>query len=134
MIKGPQIEDLPDDFWYITAISKPQIRSLVQQDVIQYELFDSTVTEVEKDGVRYVLRRNPVRQAQIRENRESRFEALREFVDERNDYLKEHLRVCPETALKNTNKLIEKLRLEKWVKVRIDGRNIILTRDEDALE
>ncbi len=134
MIKGPQIEDLPDDFWYITAISKPQIRSMVQKDVIQYELFDSTVTEVEKDGVRYVLRRNPIRQAQIRENRASKFEALQEFVNKRNDYLKEHLRARPETALKNTNKRIEKLKLEKWVEARIEGRNIILTKNEGALE
>ena len=134
MIKGPQIEDLPDDFWYITAISKPQIRSMVQQDVIQYELFDSTVAEVEKDGVRYVLRRNPVRQAQIRENRESKFETLQEFVNKRNDYLNEHLRARPETALKHTIKRIEKLKLEKWVEVRIEERNIILTKNEGALE
>ena len=40
MIRGPQIDELPKDFCYITAISKPQIESLVVEGVFQMSLFD----------------------------------------------------------------------------------------------
>ena len=47
MIKGPQIKDLgQENFHYITAISKPQIESLLQQNVFAMELFDNNLSEV----------------------------------------------------------------------------------------
>ncbi|MGQ3686023.1 MAG: IS1634 family transposase, partial [Candidatus Loosdrechtia sp.] len=49
MIKNAQIKELPEGFHSITAITKPQIKSLVTQWVIQRELFDKEVCEV-KDG------------------------------------------------------------------------------------
>lgn len=65
MLKGPQIEALPEDFRYITAITKPQIRKMLSQGVLQYELFTQFVCEVEFEGIRYILRRNPIRAEQI---------------------------------------------------------------------
>ncbi len=40
MIKSPQIEQLGEGLHYITAITKPQIESLLRAGVIQMELFD----------------------------------------------------------------------------------------------
>ena len=43
MIKSAQIEDLESvDFHFITAITKPQIRSLIKKGVFQLELFDGS--------------------------------------------------------------------------------------------
>src|SRR2546422_6108714 len=65
MIKSGQIEDLAQaGFHYITAITKPQIHTLIEARLIQMELFTAEVCEVQQDGVRYVLRRNPIRAAQ----------------------------------------------------------------------
>ena len=62
MIKGPQIQELDKHgFHYITAITKPQIRVLLQADVLQMSLFDQYLAEVFDAKVRYVLRRNPRR-------------------------------------------------------------------------
>src|SRR6266566_3519276 len=63
MIKGQQIEDLVQyGFHYITAITKPQIDKLLRQGTFQMDLFDQELAEVLADeGIRYVLRRNPVR-------------------------------------------------------------------------
>ena len=66
MIKGPQIELLKaeaGEFHDITAITKPQIESLLTQGPVQLELFDERLTEVTDNdtNVRYVLRRNPQR-------------------------------------------------------------------------
>ncbi|MSO21709.1 MAG: hypothetical protein EXQ58_00335 [Acidobacteria bacterium] len=62
LIKSGQVEDLSQaGFHYITAITKPQIDTLIQARLIQLELFAAEVCEVEREGVRYVLRRNPLR-------------------------------------------------------------------------
>jgi len=62
MIKSGQIEELAKaGFHYITAITKPQIDTLLSGGVLQLALFDDSLCEVEQESVRYVLRRNPVR-------------------------------------------------------------------------
>ncbi len=67
MIKGPQIEDLPEDFQYVSAISKPRIEKLLADGVFQMELFDETIFETIDGDTRYILRRNPVRAREMAE-------------------------------------------------------------------
>jgi len=77
MIKGGQIE---------------QIRALIKRNVIQLGLFDEDLCEVEQDGVRYILRKNPIRADEIAQSRASRLAALQDLADQRNQYLAEHPR------------------------------------------
>ena len=52
------------EFHFVTALTKPQIQKLLADKVLQLELFEEKVHEVlGEDGRRFVLRRNPVRQA-----------------------------------------------------------------------
>ena len=44
---------------YITALTDPQIRRLLAQGTLQLSLFSEQVCEVQGEGVRYILRRNP---------------------------------------------------------------------------
>jgi hypothetical protein len=69
MIKSTQIENLPEGFHYITAITKPQIEKLMKRGLIQIGLFDEKVCEVEEAGIRYILRRNPVRVEEMEKSR-----------------------------------------------------------------
>ncbi|MCC6220031.1 MAG: transposase [Deltaproteobacteria bacterium] len=47
MIKAPQIAALSEhDFHYITAITKPQIESLIVRGAFQYSFFDEDLSEV----------------------------------------------------------------------------------------
>src|SRR5215510_6511295 len=71
MIKGQQIEDLATQgFHSITAITKPQIDKLLRTGVFHMDLFAQEVAEVLADeGIRYVLRRNPVRAQEVRDTR-----------------------------------------------------------------
>ena len=56
MIKSGQIEDLSKaGFHYITAITKPQIETLLKTGLLQMALFDDTLCEVEQVGVQAVL-------------------------------------------------------------------------------
>ena len=55
MLKIPQIEHLSEHgMHYITAITKPQIESLLNTKVLQMELFDQPLAEVSEEKVRYV--------------------------------------------------------------------------------
>ena len=93
MIKSTQIEDLESvDFHYITAITKAQIRSMIKKGVFQLELFDRQLCEVQDDGVRYVLRRNPLRAKEMAASRASKLAALQSFANAQNRYLAEHPR------------------------------------------
>ena len=59
MLKSSQISVLNTvGFNYITAITKPQIKTLIKEGVIQLSLFDDKIMEVMDNGTRYVLRRN----------------------------------------------------------------------------
>ncbi len=138
MIKGPQIDALQaedGEFHYITAITKPQIESLLTQGLLQLELFEEDVAEVhdETAGVRYVLRRNPQRAADMAATREDKRRAVEKLVSEQNVYLGEHPRARVDVAMRRVQQKIEKLRLAAWLAVSSKGRALSLVRDEDTL-
>jgi hypothetical protein len=135
MLKSRQVEDITDyGFNYITAITKPQIESLLKQDIIQMDLFDQHLAEVRtEDGIRYILRRNPERAVQIRQTRESKLECLRQLAQKQSGYLKNHSRARADVALRKVNELCEKLRLSGLIKINIAGRDISVCFDPDAL-
>jgi len=138
MIKGPQIDALQaedGEFRYITAITKPQIESLLTQGLFQLELFDEEVAEVrdEAAGVRYVLRRNPQRVSEMAATREDKRRAVEKLVSQQNVYLGEHPRARVDVAVRRVKQKIEKLRLSAWLSVSSEGRTLSLVRDEDTL-
>ena len=138
MIKGPQIDALQTEdgeFHYITAITKPQIESLLTQGRLQLELFDEEVAEVDDEaaGVRYVLRRNPQRVAEMAARREDKRRAVEKLVSEQNVYLGEHPRARVDVAMRRVEQKIEKLRLSAWLSVSSEGRTLSVVRDEDSL-
>jgi len=117
MIKIPQIKNLPEGFHYITAITKAQIDSLMDQGVIQIGLFDEDLFEVENNAIRYILRRNPLRVKEIDESRISKRNSIERLLKKKNIYLREHARAKEETAIKDVNKKIVQLKIDKWLSV-----------------
>jgi hypothetical protein len=137
MIKGPQIQELDQaGFHYITAITKSQIQSLLKQNLLQLELFESTLAEVnsEVEGVRYVLRRNPERAQELEQSRRSKQADLERRVREANQYLASHPRAGVAVALREVEARSRKLKLEGWIQVRAEGRELRLEIDEVARE
>jgi len=136
MIKGPQIEQLQAEkdhlFHYITAITRSQIETLLKKEVVQLELFAETVSEVIcEDGVRYVVRCNPIRAAEIVATRESKLASVQKLLKKQNAYLAEHPRASAELAQKKVQQKWEKLRLPD-VEIKCDDRILSLTKKEDA--
>jgi hypothetical protein len=129
MIKGPQVEELGQaNFHYITAITKPQMQSLLGQQVLQMELFDNMVAEVTStvEGVRYILRRNPQRALEMELGRQSKRQALEEQCQELNRYLAEHPRAKVKTARKKLLLRVEKLKVADWIRIKFRVRLGIL--------
>lgn len=136
MIKGPQIKQLQAedalDLHYITAITKPQIESLLKQGLIQMDLFDETVAEVVDDAdIRYVLRRNPHRAAEMAETRKSKLTKLQQLVTEQNAYLAEHPRADVKVAQRKIEARHKKLRLPA-IEVSVNGRMIAISKQDDV--
>lgn len=135
MIKGPQIQDLADEgFHYITAITKPQIEALVKKEVIQLELFEERLAEIATDeGVRYVLRRNPVRAAEMAQTRQDKRLKIEGLAARQNVYLAEHPRAGVAVAARKVEQAIERLRLSKWLSASVMDRTLALVQSEAAL-
>ena len=137
MIKGPQIQQCKQQqYHYISAISKPQIQKLLNQGKLQMELFDERVSEVEDDetGVRYVLKRNPVRADELRSTRESKLSHLRAYISEQINYQKQHPNARWETRLKNIREKIQRLKCNKWVDVRLENQTLHLDINQEQLK
>lgn len=133
MLKGPQIKSLPDDFRYITAITKPQIQKMLSKGALQYELFDETVCEVEDKGIRYVLRRNPKRAEEIAITRRSKHDAVKKFAAKCTQYLAEHPRADAKKACEKVLAKINKLKADKWLTAIEKDCVIIAHKDDDKL-
>jgi transposase len=134
MIKSKQITDLVEHkFHYITAITKPQIETLLKEDVIQLGLFDTELSEVIEGNVRYILRKNPVRAQEIESSRNSKYSAIEKLVTEQNQYLSEHIKAKVDTARNKVIGRTKKLKIDKWVAIEILGRNLGLQIDNEAL-
>ncbi len=134
MIKSGQIKDLSSaGFHYITAITKAQIRALIKRDVIQLGLFDQQLCEVGQDGVRYVLRKNPVRAKEMADSRESRLAALMALATKQNQYLSAHRLADVHKAWRLVIDKCSQLGLSDWVTVRTEERQVVVTVDEEYL-
>jgi hypothetical protein len=135
MIKSGQIEDLSKaGFHYITAITKPQIDTLLKAGLLQMALFDDTLCEVEQEGVRYILRRNPRRVEELVASRADKQASVEKLRQQLNGYLSEHPRAKVATAQKAVRAKIVKLKLEPWLQIALEERSLKLTVNQEALD
>ena len=136
MIKGPQIKELGQEhFHYITAISKPQIEALLKQNVFPMELFDKALSEVASipEKVRYILRRNPQRAAEMEASRQSKRTSLEQLLQAKNTLLEQKPKTQVKAALKALQARAAQLKIDRWISVQAKGRKLVLSVDEVAL-
>ncbi|MBU0618545.1 MAG: IS1634 family transposase [Planctomycetes bacterium] len=134
MLKSTPIEDvLEHGFHYITAITKPQIDALLADGVLDMSLFDHGLGEVTADnGRRYILRRNPLRAAEMSASRDDKLAALRRLLAQQNAYLAAHPKATLEKARQRVVARGATLRLDEWVAVAALERTLSLTVDAAA--
>jgi len=139
MIKGMEIKKIKGaGFHYITTITKSQIRKMITDGKFQLSLFDEELIELydHEEGLRYLLRRNPIRADEIRSNRAKKIERIKERVKKSNEYLIRHPRGKVKTQEKIIKEYIKKLRMENIVKIGVNSREraIEVGLDEDRLK
>jgi transposase len=133
MIKQPEIKQINAQFFhYITAITKPQIKKLLREGVFQMSLFEDKLCEIDDEGIRYILRRNPERAKEMIASREDKLSAVKKLLDQKNRYLLEHPRATVEVAQKEVQTKIKKLQIVDWVKVASQGSQLELEINEEA--
>ena len=131
MIKEEQIKNITEESWgYITAITKPQIEKLIKNNILQLELFDTDLCEIENEGKRYILRKNPFRAEEIKKNIEDKIKCIQKKIKDKNEYLSKGKRRSADIGLKEINEVVKKLKLNKIIYLKIVNRKIVLTIDE----
>ena len=134
MIKSGQIADISKaGFHYITGITKPQIRSMIRKGIFQLGLFDENLCEVEHGGIRYILRKNPIRADEMGKGRSERLAALKSLAEEHNAYLAGHSRAGVARSWRLVVDKCGRLGLEGFVTVRAEERRVIVEVDEEYL-
>jgi transposase len=135
MIKSCQIKELDEmKFHYITAITKPQIQTLIKERVIQLELFSEKLCEVEYESIRYILRRNPLRAKEIANNRMQKIEKIKSIARKENEYLAAHKGAKIDTSLKKIRAVIGKLKVKEFCNVSAQERAVCIEIDQQAKE
>ena len=135
MIKSTQIENIQELQWYyLTSITKPQIKTLMTKGIIQLSMFDDKLNEIEYEGLRYILRRNPYRAEEIQNNREDREQWVLKKISLQNTYLKEHLKASTEVSLKKINGEIKRRKLTEIITTTLSGRTIHYSIDRTKEE
>jgi transposase len=135
MLKQAQIEELGTFEWnYITALTKPQLESLVEQGVIQLSLFDEQICEVEQAERRLILRRNPKRAEETGTNRQSRLDKFFTLLRETNEKLSRGLRADAQKSFQKISALVVRYNLEKFVSLSLEERFINAIVDDAKVE
>lgn len=134
MLKGPQLAQIGDQADHITALTAVQIRTLIKQQVFTLDMFQSISQTIRHNGLRYILRRNPIRQQEIEEIREKKRSSVEKLVNEKNIYLEKSKRATTVAACKAINAKLKILGIEKWLKVKTKERSLFLEVDQITLD
>lgn len=148
MIKHLGIEALQaEHFYFISAITKPQIEALLNQQVIAMTQFDQALGEVvvaaehtetgasTARAMRYILKRNPLRAQQLAQNRQHKQAAVAKRLAACNEKLANSPRATLAVARRTVGHAIAQLKLAGWLRVRKrrGQRQLYLVEDTTAL-
>ncbi len=126
---------LKAQFHFVTALTKPQMQKLLADQVLQLEFFEEQVHEVlGEDGRRYVLRRNPVRQEELKRARQQKRQGLEVALQKANTYLEEHPRAKAATQRRHLAARLESFKVQDWLKLSVAKQRLVLTLDQSALQ
>ncbi len=119
---------------YISALTDPQIRRLLQTGTLQMNLFSEEICEVEADGVRYVLRKNEAEAAREQHRLDDKLRRLTQQVEERNQQVKTSQRCQPEAGRRRLQRWADRHKLTALVTLRLEDRMLVMEQSEQAID
>lgn len=117
---------------YITALTDPQIRRLLKRGTLQLGLFEEQLCEVEADGLRYLLRRNPEEARRQQHRLEDKLQKLQTLVMARNQRVLESPRCQAEAGLRYFQAWMGRHKLAGFVSVNVEDRTLKIQINEAA--
>lgn len=135
MIRKPQqLAANEAGHYYISALHKAEIQTLLASGEIQLGFFDNVAHETTlEDGRRLVTRCNPARREEMANARKGFESRLRAWAAEATAYLQTHPLAAEATQLKRGLKRLKQGRLDAWITLEVSGRAVILTPDAALL-
>ena len=133
MIKSHQIEDLARaGFHYITALTKPQVERLLKDQILDLARFAPQACEVQHGGLRYIMRRNPLRAEELAAARCDKQRTMEQWVAKKNAYLAAHPRAQAAVALRECHTKLARLQIDAWLTGEAEGRTLCLRVHAEA--
>lgn len=134
MIRGPGKALLAArGFHYITSLTDPEIRALLEKGTLQADLFDEKVTEVDGGGVRYILRRNAAMTERTRNRRADQLAKVQQKVLARDAQVADSKRASPEVSLRQAQRWLAAYKLDRFVTPCLEGKAVRLQIDPEAV-
>lgn len=121
-------------FQYVTALTLPEIKTLLKQNLLQLDNFKTELQSISHEGIRYLYRRNPERAKETQNQRQERLSTAQKRVDRENAMLEAKPKSLSETAKNRTEKYLKRLCISGWVSVCINERQLNLEIDLEKLE
>ena len=115
---------------YITALTDPQIRTLLKKDVLQLNLFDETLQEVEDGAQRLILRRNEALRQELATRRQDKVATLQQKVAARNAYVQKATRATPEAGQRQLTQWAKQHKLTAFITLARQDTQLIIEIDE----
>jgi transposase len=119
-------------FRYITALTTPQVRRLLQTQVLRTEWFTPHVYEVIHGSVRLLLRRSDALQQQAARRRADKWAKLQALITARNAFVETAQRAKPETGLRTLQAWVKRHKLDAFVHLALHEGRLIATLDTAA--
>ena len=116
-------------FRYVTALTDPQIRALLQKRVFQLELFEEKPVEVEHELKRYILRCNPDTRKREQARRQDQWAKLKTWIQTRNAAVERSPKMNPASSLRQAQQRLKQYRLARWITLQLEGRQVTWTED-----
>ena len=119
-------------FRYLTALTTPQVRRLLQTQVLRVEWFTPHLHEVVHGSVRLILRRSEALRQHEARRRADKWAKLQRLITARNTFVAAAQRAKPETGLRTLQAWVKRHKLEAFVHVSLHDGRLMATLDTAA--
>jgi len=119
-------------FRYITALTTPQVRQLLQTQALHAEWFTPHIHAVVHGAVRLILRRSEALRQRAARRRADQWAKLQSLITARHTFVGAAKRAKPETGLRLLQAGVKRHKLEAFVHVSLHEGRLMATRDTAA--
>lgn len=121
-------------FRYITALTTPQVRRLLHEQVLRAEWFTPHIHAVVHGAVRLILRRSEALRQQETRRRADKLTKLQHLIATRNAFVQAAKRAKPEAGLRTLQAWVKRHKLDTFVHVSLHEGRLRATLDAAAQE